>query len=75
MDAYSDYILQRAEAHLSELRREASEYGLSRAARANRSSRWSRIRSRAGRRPQPTVVALPRPAPAPEVETELRASA
>lgn len=42
MDAYSSYILTLAEAQASYLRRETAEYGMSRAARGSRISRWTR---------------------------------
>ena len=55
MDAYSSYILKLSEARTSELRREAVEYALSRAARGDRISLRSRMLARLMRRPPPTV--------------------
>ncbi|MDQ3896377.1 MAG: hypothetical protein M3326_03830 [Actinomycetota bacterium] len=76
MDAYSDYILRMANARASELRREAAEYAMSRAARANRVSRWRQARERFARRPRPAVEPVtPLPLPAPEPETELTRTA
>ena len=43
MDAYSSYIIQTSNARLTELRREAAEYALSRSARATLRSWWSRL--------------------------------
>ena len=57
MDAYSGYILRVSEARTSELRREAAEYALSRAARANRVPLWRRNLARVVRR-QPSAVEL-----------------
>ena len=73
MDAYSSYIMRLSEARTSELRREAAEYAMSRAARRGRSSLWSRARARLGRQAGPAVAPVPLPAPAPD--TELRRSA
>ena len=66
MDAYTNYILQTSNARLDDLRREAAEYRLSRAARASRASSWSRVCARLRRRraapPAPAVpVSLPLP--------------
>jgi hypothetical protein len=77
MDAYSSYILRISEARVGELRREAEEYALSRAARPTRRSLWSRCRDRlVGARPahvEPvTPVALP---VEPASDTDLRRSA
>lgn len=73
MNAYSSYIMTLSEARTSELRREAAEYALSRAARGSRASLWTRIRARLGREARPVVAPVPLPAPRPE--TELRRSA
>jgi hypothetical protein len=51
VDAYSNYILQASKARLEELRREAAEHALSKAARGSRVRWWKRS---------------PAPAPAPE---------
>lgn len=75
MDAYSSYIIKLAEARMSELRREAAEDAMARAARGNRPSRWARLRARMSRRARPVVMPVPLPAPAAEPETELRRSA
>ena len=66
MDAYSNYIIQTSNARLTELRREAAEYALSRAARATRGPWWSRVRTGLRRRPAAavapvTTVTLPLP--------------
>ena len=76
MDAHSDYILRLANARANELRREAAEYAMSRAARRNRVSPWTTARRLFRRPPRPAVepvtpVAIPAPAP----ETELSRSA
>jgi hypothetical protein len=73
VDAYSSYIMQVAEARTSELRREAAEYAMSRAARGEQSSRWTRARARFARRRRPVVAPVPLPTRAPQ--TELRRSA
>lgn len=73
MDAYSSYIMRVSEARTSELRREAAEYAMSRAARRPRSSLWARARGRLGRRARPVVAPVPLPTPAPQ--SELRRSA
>lgn len=73
MDAYSSYIMRLSEARTSELRREAAEYALSRAARGNRSSLLTRARARLSRRARPVATPVPLPAPAPQ--TQLRRSA
>jgi hypothetical protein len=46
VDAYSSYILRLSEARTGELRREAAEYAMSRAARSNRISLWARTVAR-----------------------------
>lgn len=73
MDAYSSYIMRLSEARTSELRREAAEHAMSRAARGEQSSMWARARARFGRGRRPVVAPVPLPAPAPQ--TELRRSA
>ena len=78
VDAYSSYIKILNDARMSELRREAAEYALSRAARNGRPSRWAPIgsRIRSARRSRPAmepVTPIELPCPAPEVE--LRRSA
>ena len=76
MDAYSSYIMSLSEARTSELRREAAEYALSRAARRTRGWRWTRIGARLGRHPRASVEpVVPTPLPAPRPEEELRRSA
>lgn len=55
MDAYSSYIIQTSNARLTDLRREAAEYALSRAARGTRGSWWSRVRG--GLRHRPVAAA------------------
>ena len=50
VDAYSSYIIQLSEARTGELRREAAEYAMSRAARGQRASRWTRTIERLRRR-------------------------
>lgn len=59
MDAYTTYITNLSNARTSELRREAAEYALSRAARQRRGSRWGRFRDQLLRRraPAPEPVA------------------
>jgi hypothetical protein len=76
MDAYSSYIMILAEARANELRREAAEYALSRAARRERTSLWRRTRQRllGGARPAPAPVA-PLPLPVDAGDPELRRSA
>ena len=71
VDAYSSYILRLWEARTSELRREAAEYALSRAARANRVSVWCRILARLVRR-QPSTVELADRVPLRTAAAELR---
>ena len=66
MDAYTNYILQTSNARLDDLRREAAEYRLSRAARAARESWWSRVCGRLRRRraaPLAPAVTVSLPAP------------
>jgi uncharacterized protein (DUF427 family) len=48
VDAYSRYLMDMSEARLRDLRREATEHGLSRAARAGRGPWWRRARRRLG---------------------------
>jgi hypothetical protein len=59
VDAYTSYILKASHARLDELRREAAEHAMSRAARRGRTRWWtgSAIWRRA--RPQPVVVPAP----------------
>ena len=71
VDAYSSYILRLSEARTSELRREAAEYALSRAARANRVSVWRRILARLVQR-QPSTVELADRVPLRTAAAELR---
>lgn len=73
MDAYSSYIMKLSEARTSELRREAAEYALSRAARPHRISLLARFRARVHTRARPVLEPVPLPAPFPE--TDLRRSA
>ena len=76
MDAYSSYILRLSEARTNELRREAAEYALSRAARRARPSLWARARARLAARTGPAAVPVtPVPLPAPPQDEELRRSA
>ncbi len=76
MDAYSSYIMNLSEARTTELRREAAEYALSRAARRHRLPLGTRFRARLGRRARPVVEPVtPMPLPAPGPESELRRSA
>ncbi len=58
MDAYSSYIMQITDARLGDLRREAADYRLSRAARGARPSWWSRARNAVRRPPVPVVEPL-----------------
>jgi hypothetical protein len=74
MDAYTSHILQLSNARVDDLRREAAERALSRAARGSRTSRWAGIRSRFARPVGPAIepvapFTLRRPAPH---EEELR---
>ena len=55
MDAYSSYIMKMSEARTGELRREAAEYALSRAARGGRASLWARVINRLRRQGTPAV--------------------
>jgi hypothetical protein len=61
VDAYSSYIMNLTEARLGELRREAAEHAMSRAARQGRPSVWARARGRLARPTAPAVdpVVLP----------------
>lgn len=76
MDAYSSYIMSLSEARVGELRREAAEYAMSRAARGERLSRWARARERIvrTRRAEAEPVA-PIALPADSAGPELRRSA
>lgn len=69
MDAYCDYILQLSNDRARELRREAWEHALSRAARTGRRSLLSRLRRRVAVPGSVVVVGLPaapvEPAPEP----------
>ena len=56
MDAYSNYILRASHDRLTDLRREAAEHAMSRAARRGR-RRWFAARLRA--QPRPGVVPAP----------------
>ena len=58
MDAYSNYIMQLSDARLREMRREAAEYSMSRAARGPRRSWWRRARTVVRRRPAAVVEPL-----------------
>jgi hypothetical protein len=76
MDGYSSYIRIVTDARVGELRREAAEFALSRAARRRRSTLWARVRDRRLQRrwlAGTPVVTLSRPA-SPDV-TPLRRSA
>ncbi|MDQ4067933.1 MAG: hypothetical protein M3203_00380 [Actinomycetota bacterium] len=76
MDAYSSYILVLAEARANELRREAAEYALSRAARGSGTSWWAGLRARFGAGPRGSGhPVVPVPLPAPTQDGELRRSA
>ena len=76
MDAYTSYIMSLSEARASELRREAAEYALSRAARGQRSSLRARLQARLKRRARPVMDPVtPVPLPAPVPEADLRRSA
>jgi uncharacterized protein (DUF427 family) len=59
VDAYSRYLIDLSEARLRDLRREAEEHGLSRAARAGRGSWWSRARARLRRPAMPDAGKRP----------------
>ncbi len=63
MDAYTSYILSLSDAHLGELRRQATEYSLSEQARRGRRSWWWRARERYLDRRWPA----PEPVPFPEL--------
>ena len=73
MDAYSSYIMQLSEARTSELRREAAEYALSRAA-PRRISMLARLPARLHRRARPLTEPMPLPALVSD-EKDLRRSA
>ena len=74
VDAYSSYIMQLSEARTSELRREAAEYALSRAAPRRRISMLARFRARLHRRARPLTEPMPLPALVSD-ENDLRRSA
>ena len=73
MDAYSSYIMQLSEARTSELRREAAEYALSRAA-PRRISTLARFWALLHRRARPLTEPMPLPALVSD-ENDLRRSA
>ena len=80
VDAYSSYIMQLSEARTGELRREAAEYAMSRIARRQRVSLWTRTSDRLLRRRTPALEpagTIPLPARTVESEpaVELRRSA
>lgn len=73
MDAYTTYILETTSRRLRDLREEAAERALSKAARAERQPRWRQAlaycagpRARAGR--PVTPVGLPAPLPEPDFD-------
>ena len=55
MDAYSSYIMMISEARTNELRREAREDALARAARGRRGSLWTRFAGRFTRQRTPVL--------------------
>jgi uncharacterized protein (DUF427 family) len=72
VDAYSQYIRQLSDARLGELRREAAEYAMSKAARHGR-SRWLAAALRWARRPAWARVGNRRRAPALDSGMTIRA--
>lgn len=59
MDAYSNYILKAAHDRLDELRREAAEHAMSRAARRGRTRWWIRATSRRQGHTGPAIAPVP----------------
>jgi hypothetical protein len=68
VDAYCSYLMQMSEARASELRREAAEYAMAKAARAERGSLWARAFTRLRRRQAPVLQ------PARTIELRTRAT-
>ncbi len=58
MDAHRSYILEASHTRLADLRREAAEHAMSKAARSGRPQWWTRARHRLKRRP-PVAVPVP----------------
>jgi hypothetical protein len=53
VDAYSNYILRTSDDRLNELRREAAEHAMSRAARRGKARWWMRTKARPATTPAP----------------------
>ena len=75
MDAYTNYITKLTDARVGELRKEAAEYALSRAARHRQASLWTRARGRLLGPRYPAIEIAGPQFPSASVEAGLRRSA